>query len=362
MRFKRIHIELTNRCNFSCEFCPDSTMTRERGDMEFQLLEKVLDQISKERMTETILFHVMGEPLLYPHLERAVKEAKRKGLRVCLTTNGWLMNDEMLESLFKNSVDHIVFSVQTPDAESFELRKSKIDFEKYQKKITFCIAKALDSNTNTMITLSFLVTPLKNILLPSKKISIINTRKDLQKHLILWIKEIVEKGTGMQAAEISKRLEEIERNIKKWNIFGWNLLKITNTFMLETRLLGDWVHPGLYSNKVHNARIGSCEGLTEHFGILWNGDLVFCCVDFDGKTAFGNVKETKIKDALQKKEVQKIIRGFKRLRILHPYCQRCLGDVSLKKSLVRQIGSVLYFKLYRRWWERKRSKAPLLVK
>lgn len=362
MRFKRIHIELTNRCNFACDFCPDSTMTRGRGDMEFELLEKVLDQIAKERMTDTILFHVMGEPLLYPYLEKAVKQAKRKGFKVCLTTNGWLMNDEILKSLFKTNIDHIVFSVQTPDAESFKLRKSKVEFEKYQNKIAFCIAKALDDDTSTMITLSFLVTPLKNVFLPSKKISIINTRKDLQKHLVSWIKEIVEKGTGTQAAEINKRLKEIERNIKKWNIFGWNLLKITNTFMLETRLLGDWVHPGLYSNKVHNAHIGSCEGLTEHLGILWNGDLVFCCVDFDGKTTFGNAKEIKIRDAIQKEEVQKIIRGFKRLRILHPYCQRCLGDVSLQRSLARQIGSVLYFKLYRRWWERKRSKAPLLVK
>lgn len=362
MKFKRIHIELTNRCNFACEFCPQSIMTRKCGDIEFQLLESILDQIHEARLTETVLFHVMGEPLLYPYLEKAVRYAKQKGLRVCLTTNGWLMDKEILEALFRNNIDHIILSLQTPDAGSFELKKSKIDFKEYRKKIIFCVTKALNDNIGTKITLSFLVTPLKNILLPSKKISIIDTREDMLKHLISWIKEIANNTIETQAVKIMGRLGEIERNIKRWNIFGWNLSRITDNFMLETRLLGDWIHPGLYSDKIYRAHVGSCEGLKEHFGILWNGDMVFCCVDFDGKTAFGNAKDTKIKDALQRKEVQKIIKGFKGLRILHPYCQRCLGDVSLKKSLVRQIGSVLYFKFYRRWWERKRSKASLLVK
>jgi len=362
MKFDRIHIELTNRCNFACEFCPDSIMIRKRGDMEFELLDKILTEIQKTQLTKTILFHVMGEPLLYPRLEMAVKYAKKKGFKVCLTTNGWLMTDKALESLLKNNIDEIIFSVQTPDARSFHLRKSKVDFNKYQEKITSHVAKALNSDASTNIILSFLTTPFKNILLPSKKVSIVDSERDLHKHLILWLKEILNKGKGVEAAtKINDNLQQIKRRIEGLSLLGWNRLRITKTLTFETRLLGDWIHPGLYSDKAFKACIGNCEGLTEHFGILWNGDLVFCCVDFDGKTVFGNVKNASIKDAFQKKEVQAVIKGFERLRIMHPYCQKCLGDVSLKKSFFRQLGSVVYFKFYRHWWEKKRSQAKVLV-
>jgi len=96
-------------------------------------------------------------------------------------------------------------------------------------------------------------------------------------------------------------------------------------------------------------------------GILSNGDMVFCCADFDGKTRFGNIKETSIGKALSQPRVQNVIRGFKKLLIKDPYCQRCLGDVSVDKSIMRQIGSIVYFKLYRPWWNRKRERESALL-
>lgn len=356
---------MTNRCNFACEFCPDSIMSRKRGNMKFQILARALDEISEEKLTETVLFHLMGEPLLYPDLDKAVRYAGKKGLKVCLTTNGWLMTDEILVKLLKEKIDHIIFSVQTPDERSFKLRGVEVEFAEYLERITLSIAKTLGDNANTKVTLSFLVTPFKNILLPSNKMSIIEKREDLYRHFSFWLKEIIRQGIGLDMGimtKINNRLKQIRPHIKKLNMLGWDRLKITDNFMLETRLLGDWVHPGLYSDRIKRAGFGSCEGLTGHFGILWNGDLVFCCVDFDGKTAFGNLEHTGIKDAFGKEEIQRIIKGFKRLRILHPYCQRCLGDVSLRNSLVRQCGSILYFKFYRPWWEMKRAHSPSLIK
>jgi len=364
MKLERIHIELTNQCNFACEFCPDSIMTRKRGNMEFPVLTKIIDEISEERLTETVLFHVMGEPLLYPDLFRAVAYAKGKGLKVCLTTNGWLMSDIVLKKLLKEHMDHIIFSVQTPDASTFRLRRTKINFDEYCEKIVSCIVKILsDSANKTKVTLSFLVTPWKNIFLPNNKMSIIDSKDDLCGYLSIWLERILNRDcNGTVLDKIKNRLKQIEIQIKKMNMLGWNQLKITDNFMLETRMLGDWIHPGLSSDRIKKAYFGACEGLTEHIGILWNGDLVFCCVDFDGRTKFGNMKSTRIKDAFQKKEIRKIIKGLRRFCILHPYCQRCLGDVSLVNSIVRQFGSVFYFKFYRKWWKAKRHKAQPVIK
>lgn len=362
MKLERIHIELTNQCNFACEFCADSIMTRKRGNMEFSVLTKIIDEISGEGLTEMILFHVMGEPLLYPDLSRAVAYAKGKGLKVCLTTNGWLMTDAMLKKLLEEHIDHIIFSVQTPDTVSFRLRRTEVDFDEYCEKIVSCIAAVLSDRVKTKVTLSFLVTPWKNIFLPNNKMSIINNKDDLCEYFSVWLEKILNRErNGAILDKIKNRLKQIEVQIKKMSILGWNQLKITDNFMLETRMLGDWIHPGLHSNRVKKAYFGACEGLTEHIGILWNGDLVFCCVDFDGRTNFGNIKSIGIKDAFQKKEIQKIIKGLKCFRILHPYCQRCLGDVSMVNSIVRQFGSIFYFKFYRQWWKAKRHKTQPVI-
>lgn len=84
---KRAYIEITNICNLSCSFCPGTrrpprTMTPE----EFRrLAEKLRGHVGY------LYFHVMGEPLLHPQLEELLGIAGELGFRVCLTTNGTLL-------------------------------------------------------------------------------------------------------------------------------------------------------------------------------------------------------------------------------------------------------------------------------
>ena len=39
-------LELTNKCNFHCEFCPSDSQTRLHGYMELSLVKKIFDEIS----------------------------------------------------------------------------------------------------------------------------------------------------------------------------------------------------------------------------------------------------------------------------------------------------------------------------
>ena len=356
MLFQRIHIELTNNCNFSCQFCPDSLMTRERGNLDFNLLCKALDEISQEKLTDQVLFHVMGEPTLYPDLIKAVNYAKDRGLKVHLTTNGSVITEEILDRLLGVNIDHIFFSVQTPDEKSFSLRRANIDFYEYKKRITLLVAKILQKSKKTITTISFLTTPYKWLILPSKRFRTIDNKKKLIDSINSWAKDILIHLSGNEARkEVENGLLDLRKPILKSNLLGWNRFKVTNKFFIEVRPVGDWIHPSLFSKKFHKARIGCCEGLDKHFGILWNGDFVFCCVDFDGKTTFANISKSTIKEAFQNEKAQTTINGFRKLRIGHPYCQRCLGDVSLTGSLARQVGSIFYFKWYRKHWSDKRD-------
>ena len=356
MYFQRIHIELTNNCNFSCQFCPDSFMTRERGNIDFNLLCKALDEISEDKLTDQVLFHVMGEPTLYPNLVAAVNYAKDKGLKVHLTTNGSVMTEDILDKLLSVNIDHILFSVQTPDEKSFSFRRANIDFYEYKKRVTLLIAKILQKDMNTVTTVSFLTTSFKWLILPSKQFRTIDNKKKLINSIKFWTDDVLTHldGTGVRT-EVENGLRNLRYPILRSNPLGWNRFKVSSKFFIEARPVGDWIHPSLFAKKFHKARIGCCEGLRQHFGILWNGDLVFCCVDFDGKTTFANIGKSTIKEAFDNEKAQSAINGFRKLHISNPYCQRCLGDVSLTGSLARQVGSIFYFKWYRKHWLNKRA-------
>ena len=63
---QRIHIELTNVCNFDCTFCPKQEMTRHYEYMDFEKVCGIIDEIAEYNMAEKITFHVMGEPFMHP--------------------------------------------------------------------------------------------------------------------------------------------------------------------------------------------------------------------------------------------------------------------------------------------------------
>ncbi|MBI5250381.1 MAG: radical SAM protein, partial [Desulfomonile tiedjei] len=118
-KFQRIHVELTNRCNFSCAFCPDGIMTRKRRTMPESLAKSALDQISELGLAEKVTFHVMGEPLLHPKFFDIMDHAASKNLPVGLTTNGALLKPSTIQDLAGRDLHQIDISLQTPDKESF---------------------------------------------------------------------------------------------------------------------------------------------------------------------------------------------------------------------------------------------------
>jgi len=349
MTFKRIHLELTNQCNFSCDFCPDRLITRPRGQMDRQTIRRVLEEIAAEQLAPVICFHLMGEPLLHPNLLEAVQLAGELGLEAHLTTNGWLLSDQLMQSLLEAGTHTITVSVQTPDPASFELRKAGIGFDEYMDRVTSALARTLEQDHRSEVILSLLVTPFKRLLLPSQQMSIIDTRSGLASRAMEWLEATVGKCSRNEVrALFEARRHPLKRRLGKLHLLVRNQVRIARNLVLESRPLGDWARPDLEVSKLKAAHWGCCEGLTEQFGILWNGDLVYCCVDYDGETVFGNIGETSIRDAFHKKEVRRAIHDFRNFRIRHPWCRKCLGDTSLPRSLGRQFGSIFYFQVLRR--------------
>ena len=96
---------LTKRCNLHCVFCDITNINEEMG---FEDAQKVIDNVSK--LKATLLVITGGEPLLHPQLFNIVKYAKNKGLKVCITTNGTLI-DEYFDEIVDSRVDVLSVSL-----------------------------------------------------------------------------------------------------------------------------------------------------------------------------------------------------------------------------------------------------------
>ena len=84
---KKAYVEITNRCNLACSFCPKTK--REPRTMSAQEFGLVLSRL--EGYVQYVYLHVMGEPLLHPELTTLFALAKAWDMKICITTNGTLL-------------------------------------------------------------------------------------------------------------------------------------------------------------------------------------------------------------------------------------------------------------------------------
>ena len=162
----------------------------------------------------------------------------------------------------------------------------------------------------------------------------LNTTAEVRREVSFWLERI---------------LGEAKReHLRKFRSWGWTIRNISPRFMVETKPAADWAGPYRAGAQVVPAKFGSCNGLTEQMGVLWNGNIVFCCADFEGKTSSGKIGEVRLLDFLRSRGAESVSDGFRRMRVVHPHCQTCRGGKSLATSAGHQLGSIAYFKVIRR--------------
>ena len=108
-KYKKIYIEITNRCNLSCSFC--SKVEKPLRNMTVEEFELIISKIKDK--TDTIYLHVKGEPLLHPNLVDFLDIAEENNLKVNITTNGTLFPQLVDKIKDKKSLTKINFSLHS---------------------------------------------------------------------------------------------------------------------------------------------------------------------------------------------------------------------------------------------------------
>jgi MoaA/NifB/PqqE/SkfB family radical SAM enzyme len=351
---QRIHIELTNVCNFDCTFCPKQEMTRHYEYMDFDKVCSIIDEIAEYNMAEKITFHVMGEPFMHPRFFEILDYAAQLGVKTGITTNGTYLDEDQAIKLEKVTASQVNISLQTPDEESYKTRKARrMKFDEYHNRILEFIGACLKQTKPPKIKVHFLNTSIKTEV-PGEDwtvgtMSVINNTKELRKTFRYWANEVHKICPPLSSEEKSI----VKKKIDKLSTFKWNVVEIAPNISFETYILNTWGNAFTESDAVVPSKTGYCSALNDHFAILCSGDLTYCCVDYNGNTKAGNVFENPITEIMNSQPVIDAVEGFNKLKVVHPYCQKCLGGSTWFKSLVNSVGSIVIWKYLKGFFYKK---------
>ncbi|MDH5636918.1 MAG: radical SAM protein [Nitrospinota bacterium] len=335
---KRVHIELTNACEFGCRFCPKSIMERSYGFMDKELGKKIISEVAQNNIAEKVTFHVMGEPTMHPDFFEFLEHAAAVGQKVGLTTNGRNLGGAVGKRLLDYPLHQLDISFQTPTEESFPLREAgKLTFQEYLDGIMDFFTEYRRRWPQTIIKFRFLNTifPVKTLEKVAGPIKVMSSTKELRATFKEWVQNI-HRRLGVEEADTQEALRRVDGLVS----YKWNVVEILPNLFFETYILEDWGH-AFTGGKVYDAWAGYCFGMRDHFAILQNGDVTLCCIDFSGKTVIGNLNNNSLEEVLSTDEFGEIMAGFAKFRPVHPYCKRCMGSATRLSWLLKPVLGVL---------------------
>ena len=134
--FVTIDIELTNRCNAKCHFCPRD-QTPHQGLMSAEVFDQALARAIEFREacvevqgTDAVRISLcgLGEPLLNPRAADAVRKVKAAGFECVMSSNGSILDERKAHALMDAGLDAMNINVGDHDEEYEDVYK--LPFEK----------------------------------------------------------------------------------------------------------------------------------------------------------------------------------------------------------------------------------------
>lgn len=349
---QRVHIELTNICEFNCVFCPKPSMDRKAGYMDTALAKRLITELSENKVCDKVTFHVMGEPTLHKGLFDILEHAKKAGMKVGLTTNGAGLGGKAGERLLAFDLHQIDISLQTPDERSFPLRGAKgISFADYADGVMEFFRRYKAAWPDSNFKFRFLNTRFRKKKMEEQvgPVRVMSTTEELRGTFTKWA-GLVYDALGAPQSVRKSGLEGIGRLVS----YKWNVAEVAPNVFFETYVLSSWGH-SFGNEKVRDAWAGYCYGMRDHFGILHNGDVVLCCIDYNGKTKMGNVRNKTIKEVLSSEAVGRVVNGFRRMKVVHPHCKKCLGSSSFASWLLKPAADLVVLRLLKPFFYSKKK-------
>ena len=186
---KYFYLELTNKCNFHCEFCPSDLQSRAHGFMDISLAKKIFDEIAQKKLVDKVNLHLMGEPTLHPKLNDILIYAKKKNVKIGLTTNGSTLVAKKIPELLESISGEITASLMTPTKETYKIRGDvKLNWDRYIDNFRLLVQEHLKrisegKKNEYNIQIRIMVSGVDN---RKGTVKVVETPQDIEKNWNIW--------------------------------------------------------------------------------------------------------------------------------------------------------------------------------
>lgn len=269
-------VEVGNHCNLRCTTCINHQLKRKRGYMDIFLYKKIIDEVAAKNPYTRVWLDFYGEPLLVRYkLYYMISYAKQCGLKnININTNGTLITEEMAEMLLDSGIDFISIDCDGFSKEVYESIRIGADRDVFYKNIEFLLARKKERGLTAPVI-------------------------------------------ECKVMEMDVNRHEIPQIVDHWSKRGaWTAVRRLISWGGQHEQISRQYQPQAERYACGHA-VGVC-------AITWEGDVVTCAMDAEGKTRYGNVHDSSIEE-IWKKRNQQLVRAHleHRWEDLPEVCRDC---------------------------------------
>jgi radical SAM protein with 4Fe4S-binding SPASM domain len=287
-----INVEPTNACNLKCYHCSIDG-SRKRGMMNLDLFRRIIDQAPDSGVHEVALF-MGGEPLLHKDIAYMIEYVRSQGLESRVYTNACLLTREKSEAILDAGLDFLGVSIDGDNKEEYESMRVGADYDE------------VIGNIRTFLELK----KERGAEKPFVSFQMIKLRENPRQYID---PEFIAGFDGLPVDEFSFRNPHDWRGEKKGEI------------SLET---AEKYYP--------------CQVFWSAMSIAWDGKVVGCSADLNGRFIFGDLNENTIMEVWNSEGMRRYRRLMKEKRYEElPLCAEChalwYNGKDLRLSLLSQL-------------------------
>jgi len=258
-------VELTNFCNLKCPMCPHDLMTRPVGYMDFGLFQEIVAQLKSTN--PDLRLHNMGESLFHREIGTFIRHANETGLETILSTNATMLTEAKIQELIDARLSWLYVSFDGAAADTYERFRKGARYEREKAKVESLLrTRGSQGSRYPKVMMSCLSLP--------------GTRAETEEFRAYWTARVdavrIKRADGWDGS--SDRINEIVADFQYAvgrSVCGWPWQSVV---------------------------------------VLWDGRVVPCCFDFDGKYVLGDLRQKSLAEIFNDEPMQELRRLLRERR------------------------------------------------
>jgi radical SAM protein with 4Fe4S-binding SPASM domain len=287
--FAVFNIEITNRCPLKCVMCPRThDMTRSEGLMDLSVFRKIIDELMCCNPAWShevpVRLHGFGESLVHPQFDEFIRYAEAQGVRTCMSINPIVLNRAIAERLLGAAPSLPYISLDGHNDDTFgQIRGLAHAYERSKDNLLHFLQSKRQKGVRTRIVLSMI-----DFFLNEQSLAI--------------------------AQRYWSEVEGIDEvRIKPFCTWDGNAASVNMLIQVEGQV------EGLETQQ----RSVTCRWPWTSVSILWDGDVVPCCFDFDKRYILGNVASESLAAIWQGPRMRELRQQFMTGDVTNTLCKNC---------------------------------------